>query len=754
MKQELDDSRGSQSWPAQPGLKFLKHEDPEAGEPWRNPAVTATAGVCLALVLLWILRRIWPALFIPWWFNTDEVVFYYEMIRQLRLDPSQTFFDIPGTPFVTLTSILTALWWAGERLAGMTAAGNPSDFAFANVQGVFTLMRALTLSMYAGAVALIFDLFRRSAGALAAMVAALLFATLPIEVHYSHFSRTESLGLVLSFSAIWLVLYSRRRGGWRIYGVAGILAGIGMGARFHFALVGLPVIMAILLLRDGGKLAHGPATFECGEPDGSGLRVLHGIAGALAAVLIGGAAVTAAFKAHLLQASGLTNTLLLTTAAGPAQYPGAKAFVAKLWLLFGLMALAIFLAYSDRRARRWIWPVVNPFSLALAAGFAAGFLLSNPEFLWRGEFQLRSIQFYSDWTDPKLASAGALSNWWSVSAYYFHTALPERWLQASFLVGIAIILWQRKTTHVAFLGGAAICFFAHPLTMKLWPHHVIPWLPFLCFVAAVPAGWAGARLTRRYRYTAIPIAIVIFSTLTVVVLCRPRLLRADEYLLTSRARTGQIAEMDGWLSKNVPGDAYLLVSYFALNSDGFLEWIESSGVRVPEFAKKHRNVQIWWLDRAQLEGRAGYVCISRADIAFFREDFERKKPNSTYNPFEDSGFHRIAGFGGGFYELGVFQFDFRSKPTSLRTSPRSQRWRLTGFSQQGPGYPLNSGLRRLHRSRNVETSTDAIGPVGNQSYISTEFDARGSAHVQVVWRHNGGNYARLAPPKALTLLSG
>jgi hypothetical protein len=57
--------------------------------------------------------------------------------------------------------------------------------------------------------------------------------------------------------------------------------------------------------------------------------------------------------------------------------------------------------------------------------------------------------------------------------------------------------------------------------------------------------------------------------------------------------------------------------------------------------------------------------MSRADIVFFHDDFERKNPGSTYNPFENPNFQRIARFGGGFYELGVFRFDCRSKSCAL-----------------------------------------------------------------------------------------
>jgi hypothetical protein len=295
----------------------------------------------------------------------------------------------------------------------------------------------------------------------------------------------------------------------------------------------------------------------------------------------------------------------------------------------------------------------------------AGFVSSNPEFLWRGEYQLRSIQFYSDWTDVGLSHLGLLASWWRVSAYYFTGAFPERWAQVLFLAGVVIVLWRRQPAHLAFLGGAAVCFFAHPLHMKLWPHHVVPWLPFLCFVAAVPAGVAAAWLGRRCRHRSLQVVFVALCASAAVWACATRLQHEDEYLTISRSRTDQISQMNLWLSKNVSADTYLLVSYFALNEDGFRAWIESVGVRVPEFVKRHRDVRIWWLDRPAVDGHAGVLCMSRADIVFFHDDFERKNPGSTYNPFENPNFQRIARFGGGFYELGVFRFDCRSKSCAL-----------------------------------------------------------------------------------------
>jgi hypothetical protein len=629
----------------------LQREDPQAGVLWQNFAVCTTGWVCLAIVLVCILVRIWQALFIPWWFNTDEVDFFFESIRQLRLDPSQTFFNIPGTPYTILVSILTALWWAAERLVGLTAASNPSDFAFQNIQHVFTLMRMLTLGMYLVAAALVFDLFRRAAGALTAIVAALLFVSLPIYVQYSYFTRTESLGLVLSSVAIWIVLYSRWRGTPKVYACAGILAGVAMATRYHFALVAIPVILTVYFCRDREELPP--------EPDASSYRTLYKIAAGLAGLFIAGAMVTVIFKTRLLGVSWLTNLMMLTTPAGPAQYAGAKQTIAKLWLVLGSGAATLVFMHAFPSTRRYIWPVINPFTLMFAVFFVAGFLLSNPEFLWRGEHQLHSIQFYSDWMDPKLASIGLLHSWWNVSTYYFVTAFPEHWLWATFGAGVAIIVWQRRPVAFAFLTGAMVCFLAHPVRMKLWPHHVIPWLPFLCFVAAVPVGWLGEWIARRYRAPALAAGVVLLYASTLIWACAPRLKHASDYLIFSRGRTDRITEMNQWLSRNVPSSSYLLLSYYALNDDGFLERIKSKGVRVPEFMKRRHDVRFWEFERSAIDGQAGFLCISRFDVAMFRDDAERQDPGETYNPFETPGFQPMARFGDDFFGLQVFKFDFR-----------------------------------------------------------------------------------------------
>jgi 4-amino-4-deoxy-L-arabinose transferase-like glycosyltransferase len=115
-------------------------------------------------------------------------------------------------------------------------------------------MRSLTLAMYVVAVGLTYVMFQRAAGVVTAAVATVLTATLPIHVHYSHFPRTESLGLVLTLLAVWLVSHPRRLRRWQVYLAAGVLAGIATAARFHFAFVALPTLLALYAFADRPRL--------------------------------------------------------------------------------------------------------------------------------------------------------------------------------------------------------------------------------------------------------------------------------------------------------------------------------------------------------------------------------------------------------------------------------------------------------------------------------------------------------------------
>lgn len=195
--------------------------------------------------------------------------------------------------------------------------------------------------------------------------------------------------------------------------------------------------------------------------------------------------------------------------------------------------------------------------------------------------------------------------------------------------------------------------------MRMWQHHVIPWLPFLCFVPVAPASWIAGFVTARLRHPAVAVSLTAAASIAMILLAAIRLPDADHYLAIARERTDQIVAMDGWMTQHIPAGGYRLESYYALSGDGFYRWMEDAGVRVPEFVARRRDFKIWWLNRGDVEGKAGFICISPADISVFRPDLERDHPGSTPNPFEDPRFHPLARFGAGFYALQIFQFDFR-----------------------------------------------------------------------------------------------
>src|SRR5271165_1896110 len=317
---------------------------------WAHPPLLWIGWASICATLVCIVSRVWGAFFLPWWFNTDEVAIYYEVIRQLRLDPNQTFFDIPGTPFMSLISLATLFWWAAEHVLRLTTAANPSDFAFENIQQVYTLMRSITFGCYLLAVGLGFSVFRRASGVIVGMVTAVLMCTLPILVQFSYFVRTESFGLVLCFAAILAVLHPRTKGRWGTYMAAGALAGAAAGARFHFALVGLPVLLAIYFFHDRATLSEEEIKAFPSKQLWIGSSILAGL-------FVAGGTVTLLFKAGVIKPSALTQIMLLTTSAGPEQYPGAKQAVAKLWILLGSASLAAFVLHGLAAGRRLLRPI-------------------------------------------------------------------------------------------------------------------------------------------------------------------------------------------------------------------------------------------------------------------------------------------------------------------------------------------------------------------------------------------------------------
>ena len=163
---------------------------------------TLLPAIYLLILLAFAYRSMYPALFRTWFLSSDEYVFAAEVIRFSNLDFHQHYFDMPGTPFMMLSTIIWRLVYACAGVLGIYPGSGIGEFTFQHISGLFILMRATTLACYLISPVLLFMLVSRLCGKGAAAVAALLLVMSPIYASYSSFIRVESLAMVLMLSAL------------------------------------------------------------------------------------------------------------------------------------------------------------------------------------------------------------------------------------------------------------------------------------------------------------------------------------------------------------------------------------------------------------------------------------------------------------------------------------------------------------------------------------------------------------------------
>lgn len=95
--------------------------------------------------------ELWPTLYKEWFFSSDEYVYVAEVIRFSGGDFRQRFFDIPGTPFMFLTTAVLAFQHAVAILLDLLAGRHPDnlqDYLHGNVWLPVMFMRVLSFSFY------------------------------------------------------------------------------------------------------------------------------------------------------------------------------------------------------------------------------------------------------------------------------------------------------------------------------------------------------------------------------------------------------------------------------------------------------------------------------------------------------------------------------------------------------------------------------------------------------------------------------
>ena len=598
--------------------------------------------VPLALLSYWVASAygyLRPALFRTWFFSSDEYVIAAEVIRFSNLDFRQRFFDLPGTPFMLLDSLLWALFYGVERVLGLAPSTTLATFTFQHISALFVLMRATTLVCFLLSVMLLYALVAKLMNSAAAAIASLLLVMSPVYCSYSSFTRTESLAMVLILlAAIWLL-----RGLERVPRVsahpptirdhvfiAGVLLGVAAGARLHSLAAGLPPLLMLLWLERQPAQSEYPAWILKWS------------------------------KWTLPPAWAAALFLCWMAKARLAAAPGAQSFVITLALGGLLMSGAALLLYRSRATRALVVRVLSPDAIKLLLGCCAGGVLGNPTALWRYNYFLGSVQMYSRYRDWDRMQWPFLKNAAWYLRRYVQVIAPDKITLVSFCVGAILILVARDRRLTPFLIGSVLFFFSKPLTLVASPHHVILWLPFFFIVCAYPLAKLVDRIPKHtISGEAFAIAVLLAVALGCVLSLTPGPKVARAVAFAAERRLQNIGRATAWIKQNTQPQGPVAISYFCLNPDAFYTWLRSLEVPVPLSVFDGREYLMWRGDRSTLRGRTGYACATPPDVVSIKTNLDVQSFGEGTDPYSDPRFERVATFGSGPDEVDLFHFDQR-----------------------------------------------------------------------------------------------
>lgn len=631
---------------------------PEAirGTDAASPEIDSLCVAFLAALLVYAGVLMYPQIYRAWYFSSDEYVLVGEVIRFLQLDFRQRFFDMPGTPLISLTAALWTLRYFWDWAWSSPAAGvGIADFTFSRLPELFYLMRSLTVGFYLLSIALIYLVARRITNAAGACVAAMLLALSPIYCSYSSFVRVESIAMCSVLAAILLLLrlldksyepeaLSSLRGAtarslaFRLSAV-GYLTGLGAGARLHSMTASLPMLALLFWF----------GTRRPAESRWPGW-----------------------FRQTLLATSVTASILVLCLVVLPRVVPRAQQAIETLgfaaayqFFTRGLLAAALvtallLIARKGRRtgiAATWL---VRPEMAFVAAGFAVGFIVAVPTVLWQGLYFLRSLQFYlTSYGDPERAALPLVSNVRTYIGFYAGN-IATGWVSGALIVlGAVWAIWAHERRVLAFLIGGGLFFVSKPLDLRMADHHVILWLPFWYVVA----GYAPARVWEALAgagWTAFARQRIALATILLLVALSvkhgPRL--ALDNMRWTEERTARVGDATEWLKRYASRDATLAFAYFCFNEDVFYEWLHQLAVPMPGWVLGERNVIIWWGHKSTLAGKKGFVCATHSDIVDSKR-LEQQTPGEGTDPWSEPQFRHAAQFGAGGSQVDVFEFDLR-----------------------------------------------------------------------------------------------
>ena len=433
---------------------------------------TAASLIYLAILLTFSLRYLLVSLSRSWFFSSDEYVIAAEVIRFLRLDLHQRFFDMPGTPFMILSAILWSLFYPLQTWFSPDPSSlDITAFTFHHLDWFFTLLRSCTIFFYAGSIVLLFPVARRVLNRAGALLACLVLMMSANYAYTSSFCRVESMAIFLALSAL-LVAYRAldklpnrlgARPSWRDPMIlAGILVGVSAAARLHSMVASVPLLLLVLVFDDRTRRRQQYPRWT-----------LSAAVYLVSSMFVAGAVCCWWAKSQVA-----------------TDYPHAAALLSRAGIALAVAPLAVVLLYRIKRTRPAILRVASPEAIKVGMGCLIGFLLTNFTIIPQYRSFLGSMEAYSgSYIDWQRTTWPLWTNIRWYIGFYLKNFAPDTVLAILLATSVIWIVVSRNRRILPYLFGFIVFFVSKPLNLVAAPHHTLPWLP--CF--AIQIGRASCR---------------------------------------------------------------------------------------------------------------------------------------------------------------------------------------------------------------------------------------------------------------------
>jgi len=207
-------------------------------------AVVALGGI----LLLAFFARIWGVDFgLPAIYHPDEERLVHHALAFGLGDLNPHYFNYPSLAMYLLFAQYAGFYALGRLFGIFSGVGDFQSLFFSDPSAFYLIGRGTSAFLGAVTVYLIYRWGRRAYGRVAGLVAALLLGISFLHVRSSHFICTD---ILLTLFVVWTyfqIMGILGKGDLKYYAWAGLLAGLGAGAKYNAATLAVPIILAHFL---------------------------------------------------------------------------------------------------------------------------------------------------------------------------------------------------------------------------------------------------------------------------------------------------------------------------------------------------------------------------------------------------------------------------------------------------------------------------------------------------------------------------